>query len=56
MWHHDSPPSIDPLRGGLAALAEMEPPDPQRHGLMPLVLQGYADVEKRLAPEGLASR
>jgi uroporphyrinogen decarboxylase len=53
VWHHDLAPSIDPVRGGLAALAEVEPPDPQRHGLMPLVLQRYLDAEKRLLPEGM---
>jgi uroporphyrinogen decarboxylase len=53
IWHHDQPPSIEPVRGGLAALADVEPPDPQRHGLMPLVLQRYADAERRLSPEGM---
>jgi len=53
VWHHDRPPSIELVRGGLAALADIEPPDPQRHGLMPLVLQQYADVERRLLPEGV---
>ncbi len=52
IWHHDQPPSIEPVRGGLAALADVEPPDPQRHGLMPLVLQRYADAERRLLPKG----
>ncbi len=53
VWHHDAAPSIDPLPGGLSALADMEPPDPQRHGLMPLILQRYLDAEKRLLPEGM---
>ena len=53
VWHHDRPPSIEPVRGGLAALADVEPPDPQQHGLMPLILQRYADVERRLLPEGI---
>lgn len=53
VWHHDQPPSIEPVRGGLAALANLEPADPQRHGLMPLVLQRYADAERRLLPEGI---
>ncbi len=53
IWHHDQPPSIEPVRGGLAALADIEPPDPQRHGLMPLILQRYADAEHRLLPEGM---
>ncbi len=53
VWHHDQAPSIEPVPGGLAVLAGMEPPDPQRHGLMPLVLQRYADSERRLLPQGL---
>ena len=53
VWHHDQPPSIELVRGGLAALADIESPDPQRHGLMPLVLQRYADAERRLLPEGI---
>lgn len=56
VWHHDQAPSIEPVPGGLAALDGMEPPDPQRHGLMPLVLQRYADVERRLLPQGLGIR
>ena len=53
VWHHDRPPSLEPVRGGLAALADIEPPDPQQHGLMPLILQRYADAERRLLPEGI---
>ncbi len=53
LWHPDQPPSIEPVRGGLASLANLEPADPHRHGLMPLVLERYADAEKRLLPEGL---
>jgi uroporphyrinogen-III decarboxylase len=53
VWHHDRPPSIEPVRGGLTALADIEPPDPQQHGLMPLILHQYADVERRLLPEGM---
>ncbi len=53
VWHHNQPPSTEPVRGGLAALADVEPPDPQRHGLMPLVLQRYADAERRILPEGM---
>ena len=52
IWHHDQPPAIEPVRGGLKVLADIEPPDPQQHGLMPLVLQRYLDAEKRLLPEG----
>ncbi|MBI4789959.1 MAG: uroporphyrinogen decarboxylase family protein [Chloroflexi bacterium] len=50
-WNHDSPPSIEAAPGGLAALVNLDPPNPQEHGLMPLVLQRYADAEKRLGLE-----
>lgn len=50
-WHHDQPPSIEPVPGGLDVLIDIEPPNPQQHGLMPLVLQRYADAERRLLPE-----
>ena len=35
VWHHDRPPSIEPVHRGLTLLADSEPPDPQRHGLIP---------------------
>jgi uroporphyrinogen-III decarboxylase len=53
VWHHDRPPSIEAVRGGLHALADIEPPDPQEHGLMPLVLQSYANAERRLRSHGI---
>ncbi len=53
VWHHDRPPSIEPVRGGLAAVADIEPPDPREHGLMPLVLQRYANLETRLLSDGI---
>ncbi len=53
VWHHDRPPSIEAVRGGLQALADIEPPDPQEHGLMPLVLQSYANAERRLLTHGI---
>lgn len=56
VWHHDSPPSIQPLPGGLDALAAMRAPDPQEHGLMPLALQLYRERQRRLQAEGLAVR
>jgi uroporphyrinogen decarboxylase len=28
-WHHDQPPSIAPVLGGLPALADVEPADPR---------------------------
>ena len=53
VWHNDEPPSMEPLRGGLAELANLQPADPQLHGTMPFVLQRYLDAEKRLLPEGM---
>jgi uroporphyrinogen decarboxylase len=52
IWHHDRPPSIEPVRGGLATVAEIDPADPREHGLMPLVLQRYA----RLADHGVETK
>ncbi len=56
IWHHDSPPSIEPLPGGLDALAGMRPVDPYEHGFMPLALQLYRDAQRRLQAEGRAVR
>ncbi|MCU0508755.1 MAG: uroporphyrinogen decarboxylase family protein [Anaerolineae bacterium] len=56
VWHHDRPPSIDPVRGGLASLAGIEPANPQEHGMMPLALRLYEDAARRLAAEGLQVR
>ncbi len=53
VWHHDRPPSIEPVRGGLADLAGIAPANPREHGLMPLALRLYADAARRLAAEGL---
>lgn len=46
VWHHDRPPSVEAVRGGLAAIADIESPDPRKHGFMPLVLQRYANLER----------
>ncbi len=52
VWHHDSPPAIEPAPGGLQALIQLEPADPLQHGLLPLVLQRYASAESRLQSQG----
>lgn len=52
VWHHDGPPAIEHVRGGLATLAGIDPADPELHGLMPLVLQNYRLLEPQLAAEG----
>ncbi len=54
VWHHNQTPAIEPVPGGLRALAEMEAADPQRHGLMPLVLERYVDAERRLLPKEMS--
>jgi uroporphyrinogen decarboxylase len=46
VWYHDRPPSVEAVRGGLAAIADIESPDPREHGFMPLVLQRYANLER----------
>ncbi len=56
IWHHDRPPSIEPVPGGLTQLDGIRPADPDEHGLMPLVLRRYADARQRLAAEGLRVR
>jgi uroporphyrinogen decarboxylase len=56
VWHHNSPPSIEPLPGGLDALAGMRPADPHEHGFMPLALQRYRDAQRRLEAEGRSVR
>ncbi len=56
VWHPDRPPSIEPVRGGLASLDGVKPADPQEHGLLPLVLRRYMDARQRLAAQGLRIR
>ena len=53
-WRHNSPPSIEPLPGGLDTLTGMRAADPHEHGLMPLALQRYRDAQHRLEAEGCA--
>lgn len=53
MWHHDQPPAIEPVLGGLAALKDVEPADPEHHGMMPLILQRYVDAENQLLRDGI---
>lgn len=53
VWHHDQPPAIEPVLGGLAALKDVEPADPQHHGFMPLILQRYAETENQLLRDGI---
>lgn len=52
-WHHDRPPSIEPVTTDLAHWAEAPAPNVHEDGLMPLVLRLYGNVEERLQAEGL---
>lgn len=57
LWHHDRPPSIEAVPGGLAAVADMDAPDPTEHGMMPLVLQRYKSLERYgIHPQMVAAR
>lgn len=56
VWHHDRPPSIAPVRGGLAALDGVTVADPQEDGVMPLALRLYEHASQRLGAEGLKIR
>ncbi len=54
VWHHDRPPSIAPVRGGLACLEGAPVADPHEDGYMPLALRLYEHAAERLAAEGLS--
>ena len=56
VWHHDRPPSIAPVRGGLPALDGIVPADPYEDGFMPLALHLYKEAHARLAAEGAPIR
>ncbi|RMF00896.1 MAG: uroporphyrinogen decarboxylase [Chloroflexi bacterium] len=53
MFHHDRPPSIEPVMTDLKAWASVRAADPHEDGLMPLVLRLYRHAEERLQAEGL---
>jgi uroporphyrinogen decarboxylase len=46
-WNLAGPPDLRPHPAGLAGLSQMDPPDPEKDGLMPVILRQY----ERLAPE-----
>jgi uroporphyrinogen decarboxylase len=52
-FHHDRPPSIEPVTTDPAHWAEAPLPDVKEDGFMPLTLRLYEHVEKRLQAEGL---
>jgi uroporphyrinogen-III decarboxylase len=53
-FYPDSPPSIEPVVTDLSFWADAEPADPQRDGLMPLILRLYEVADERLEAEGLS--
>jgi len=56
VWHHNRPPSIAPVRGGLAALDGIGPADPYEDGFMPLALHLYQEAQARLTAHGAPIR
>ncbi len=56
VWHHDRPPSIASVRGGLAALDGVVAADPYEDGFMPLALHLYKEAHARLLAEGAPIR
>jgi uroporphyrinogen-III decarboxylase len=56
LFHPNQPPSIEPVVADLAFWAGAKPADPQKAGLMPLVLRLYEVMEERLQAEGLGIR
>lgn len=52
-WHHDRPPSIEPVVADPAYWAEAPLPNVREDGLMPLVLRLYEQMEARLQADGL---
>ncbi|MFQ5855469.1 MAG: uroporphyrinogen decarboxylase family protein [Anaerolineae bacterium] len=55
-FHHDRPPSIEPVTTDIAHWAEAPLPDVHEDGFMPLVLRLYDHMEERLQAEGLNIR
>lgn len=55
-FYPDRPPSIESLVSDLAYWAEAKPFNPAEDGLMPLILRLHAQMDQRLAAEGLGSR
>jgi uroporphyrinogen-III decarboxylase len=55
-FHHNRPPSIEPVVTNLTFWADAKPANPQEDGLMPLVLRLYEVMDDRLQAEGLGIR
>ncbi len=52
-FHHDRPPSIEPVTTDISYWAAAPLPDVEEDGLMPLLLRLYEQMELRLRAEGL---
>jgi uroporphyrinogen decarboxylase len=55
-FYPDRPPAIEPLVKDLAFWQDITPVNPNEDGLMPLILQRYRQMERRLQAEGLGIR
>jgi uroporphyrinogen decarboxylase len=55
-FHHDRPPSIEPVVSDLSHWAKCAPVNPADNGLMPLVLRLYQLMDQRLRADGLGIR
>ncbi len=55
-WNHDGPPAIHPFPGGLDVLLQAPEPDPEREGLMPLILRRYESLAPRLEEMAFSPR
>ncbi len=53
VFHHNRPPSIEPVMTDLKAWTSVRATNPHEDGFMPLVLRLYRHAEERLQAEGL---
>jgi uroporphyrinogen decarboxylase len=50
---HNAPPSVHPVIQDIADLERLSPPNPQKDGLMPLVLSFYRNARRLVKAEGM---
>ena len=55
-WSHHQPPGLEHDPGGLEALAEAPVPDPERDGLMPVILRQYERLQEPLRQRRFEAR
>ena len=55
-FHHDRPPSIEPVITAITHWADAPLPDVYEDGFMPLVLRLYQHTEERLQAEGISTK